>query len=102
MALIRCSKCGNLASSKSANCPTCGAPIGTVEQSVQPTAAEPKVATVAEPKTEPVAEPKAESAPRTLNDILRERSAQTTLGDAYLEDKSTESPAAETPAPQPP
>ncbi len=102
MALIRCSKCGNLASSKSANCPTCGAPIGTVEQSVQPTAAEPKVATVAEPKTEPVAEPKAESAPRTLNDILRERSAQTTLGDAYLEDKSAESPAAETPAPAAP
>ncbi len=102
MALIRCSKCGNLASSKSANCPTCGAPIGTVEQSVQPTAAEPKVATVAEPKTEPVAEPKAESAPRTLNDILRERSAQTTLGDAYLEDKSAESPAVEAPAPATP
>ena len=102
MALIRCSKCGNLASSKSANCPTCGAPIGTVEQSVQPTAAEPKVATVAEPKTEPATEPKAESAPRTLNDILRERSAQTTLGDAYLEDKSAESPAVETPAPATP
>jgi hypothetical protein len=60
------------------------------------------VATVAEPKTEPVAEPKAESAPRTLNDILRERSAQTTLGDAYLEDKSAESPAAETPTPATP
>ena len=101
MALIRCSKCGNLASSKSANCPTCGAPIGTVEQSVQPTAAEPKVATVAEPKTEPATEPKAESAPRTLNDILRERSAQTTLGDD-LEDKSAESPAVETPAPATP
>ena len=43
----------------------------------------------------PVVEPKAESAPRTLNDILRERSAQTTLGDSYLDQKSDESPAQE-------
>ena len=75
MALIRCSNCGNLASSKTANCPTCGAPTGAPEQSTQPT----------------VAEAKAESAPRTLNDILRERSAQTTVGDSYIEEKSTES-----------
>ena len=87
MALIRCNSCGNLASSKTANCPICGAPTGTVEQNTQPTAAEPTV----EANAAPVAEPKAESAPRTLNDILRERSAQTTLGDSYLDQKSEES-----------
>lgn len=91
MALIRCNSCGNLASSKTANCPICGAPIATAEQKAQPTAAEPKVETNAAP----VVEPKAESAPRTLNDILRERSAQTTLGDSYLDQKSEESPAKE-------
>ena len=91
MALIRCNSCGNLASSKTANCPICGAPIASAEQKAQPTAAEPKVETNAAP----VAEPKAESAPRTLNDILRERSAQTTLGDSYLDQKSEESPAKE-------
>ena len=99
MALIRCSNCGNLASSKTANCPTCGAPTGVAaEQKMQSTAAEPKVE--AAPVVEPKAEPQAESAPRTLNDILRERSAQTTLGDAYLEEKS-ESPAAAEPATEP-
>ena len=96
MALIRCNNCGNLASSKSANCPTCGAPTGSVEQSAQPTTVEPKVEQA--PMVEPA--PQAESAPRTLNDILRERSAQTTLGDAYLEEKS-ESPAAAEPAAEP-
>jgi Pyruvate/2-oxoacid:ferredoxin oxidoreductase gamma subunit len=91
MALIRCNSCGNLASSKTANCPICGAPIATAEQKAQPAAAEPKV----EANATPVVEPKAESAPRTLNDILRERSAQTTLGDSYLDQKSEESPAKE-------
>ena len=91
MALIRCNSCGNLASSKTANCPICGAPIATAEQKAQPTAAEPKV----EANATPVVEPKSESAPRTLNDILRERSAQTTLGDSYLDQKSEESPAKE-------
>ena len=91
MALIRCNSCGNLASSKTANCPICGAPIATAEQKAQPTAAEPKV----EANATPVVEPKAESAPRTLNDILRERSAQTTLGDSYLDQKSEEGPAKE-------
>lgn len=102
MALIRCSKCGNLASSKTANCPTCGAPTGAAaEQSAQPKAepkvepkveakAEPKVEVKTEPKVEP--QPQAESAPRTLNDILRERSAQTTLADSYVEEKSEEKP----------
>ena len=91
MALIRCNNCGNLASSKTANCPSCGAPIGNVAQNVQPKAAEPVEVT----NTVANAEPKAESAPRTLNDILRERNAQTTIGDAYLEEKSEESAAQE-------
>ena len=91
MALIRCNSCGNLASSKTANCPICGAPIASAKQKAQPTAAEPKV----EANATPVVEPKAESAPRTLNDILRERSAQTTLGDSYLDQKSEESPVQE-------
>ena len=82
MALIRCSKCGNLASSKTANCPTCGAPTGTPNESLQPT-------------VEPAVEPKAESAPRTLNDILRERSAQPTLGDSFIEERAEEKPAVE-------
>ncbi len=91
MALIRCNNCGNLASNKTAKCPSCGAPTGTVEQNTLPTAAEPKV----EANAAPVVEPKAESAPRTLNDILRERNAQTTIGDAYLDQKSEESTAQE-------
>ena len=92
MALIRCSNCGNLASSKTATCPTCGAPTGAPEQST--TAAETKVETTPQPAAEPVAAPKSESAPRTLNDILRERSTQTTLGDSYIEEKGESSPAA--------
>lgn len=75
MALIRCSNCGNLASSKTATCPTCGAPTGSSEQSVNTTVAE--------------------NRPRTLNDIMRERSAQQTVGDSFIEQKSESA----TPAP---
>ena len=79
MALIRCSNCGNLASSKTANCPTCGAPIGTAAPETQTT----------------VAESISEAQPRTLNDIMRERSAQTTLADSFIEEKrETTAPAA--------
>ena len=100
MALIRCSNCGNLASSKTANCPTCGAPTGVAaEQKMQSTAAEPKVE--AAPVVEPKAEPQAESAPRTLNDILRERSAQTTIADSYVEEKPTVAVAPSVTTPQP-
>ena len=76
MALIRCSNCGNLASSKTANCPTCGAPIGTSAQETQTT----------------VAESISETQPRTLNDIMRERSAQTTLADSFIEEKRETTP----------
>lgn len=69
MALIRCSKCGNLASSRSTTCPSCGAAISSVDEATpQPT----------------VGEAAAESQPRTLNDILRERSTQPTVGDTYV------------------
>ncbi|MBO7199335.1 MAG: hypothetical protein J6V26_04825 [Alistipes sp.] len=77
MALIRCSNCGNLASSKTATCPTCGAPTGAEEQIATPT----------------VAESIAENKPRTLNDIMRERSVQTTVGDSFIEEKKQESAA---------
>lgn len=84
MALIRCSNCGNLASSKTANCPTCGAPIGTSVPETQTT----------------VAESIAEAQPRTLNDIMRERSAQTTLADSFIEEKRETTPPTPPAAPQ--
>ncbi len=84
MALIRCSNCGNLASSKTANCPTCGAPIGTSAPETQTT----------------VAESIAEAQPRTLNDIMRERSAQTTLADSFIEEKRETTPPPPPAAPQ--
>lgn len=84
MALIRCSNCGNLASSKTANCPTCGAPIGTSAPETQTT----------------VAESIAEAQPRTLNDIMRERSAQTTLADSFIEEKRETTPPTPPAAPQ--
>lgn len=86
MALIRCSNCGNLASSKTANCPTCGAPIGTSAQETQTT----------------VAESISETQPRTLNDIMRERSAQTTLADSFIEEKRETTPPAAPAAPAAP
>ncbi len=74
MALIRCSNCGNLASSKTANCPTCGAPTGSAAEPQQPT----------------VADSIAENKPRTLNDIMRERSSQPTVADSFREENSVE------------
>lgn len=72
MALIRCSKCGSLASSRSTTCPTCGAAINSPEDvTTQPT----------------VSEAAAENKPRTLNDIMRERSAQHTIGDSYIKEE---------------
>ncbi|MBR2866265.1 MAG: hypothetical protein IKC12_00915 [Alistipes sp.] len=59
MALIRCKKCGNLASSKSKACPACGEPIAAAEVASTPT----------------VAEEAAANTPKTLNDILAERAA---------------------------
>lgn len=77
MALIRCSNCGNLASNKTANCPTCGAPTGAATENAQPTVAENIV----------------QNKPLTLNDIMRERSTQTTVADSFREEKSAEKAA---------
>lgn len=74
MALIRCNKCGNLASSRAKACPICGEPI----------AAE-------------VAGTAAESAPqpKTLNDILAEQQRNKTLNDRLSGDTASEPTAAE-------
>ncbi|MBO5671584.1 MAG: hypothetical protein J6R81_00260 [Alistipes sp.] len=74
MALIRCNKCGNLASSRAKACPICGEPI----------AAE-------------VAGTAAESAPqpKTLNDILAEQQRNQTLNDRLSGDTASEPTAAE-------
>lgn len=98
MALIRCKKCGNLASSRSSVCPICGEPIAATQpatpdtqSATQPTTPVEAPATtpatesatqpttpVVEPTSTPIIEsPKQESSaqqPKTLNDILAERS----------------------------
>lgn len=74
MALIRCSKCGNIASSRSITCPICGAAISSTEETSQPT----------------IGEAAAEDKPKTLNDILRERSAQPTIADSYVKEEKSE------------
>ena len=80
MALIRCKKCGNPASSKSKACPVCGEPIAATEGVV---------------KT--VAEEAAVSKPKTLNDILAERAAAPSINDTMKKEEPAQ-PMAE-PAP---
>lgn len=90
MALIRCKKCGNLASSRSSSCPICGEPIATTQPTAPATepvaqATTPEVTTKIEATPEVVApevetpQPEAvvaEAAPaKTLNEILAERNA---------------------------
>ncbi|MBQ8493492.1 MAG: hypothetical protein IJ464_04345 [Alistipes sp.] len=84
MALIRCNKCGNLASSKSKACPVCGEPIAATET------------------TTTVAEAAAENSSKTLNDILAERAAAPSINDAMAaeETPATEEPTAVKPAPE--
>ncbi|MBQ5595371.1 MAG: zinc-ribbon domain-containing protein [Alistipes sp.] len=67
MALIRCEKCGNPVSSKSKACPVCGTPLAGESPVVDTSVAE---ATV-------------EKSPKTLNDIIAERSTQRTLNDTH-------------------
>ena len=67
MALIRCEKCGNPVSSKSKACPVCGTPLAGESPAVEASVAETSV----------------EKAPKTLNDIIAERSAQRTLNDTH-------------------
>lgn len=104
MALIRCKKCGNPASSKSKACPVCGEPISsqavvadvTPAVPVSPKATE-EVATQA--VNTPTADVhKADSgvannpAPQTLNDLIAQRAARRTLNDSM----SSEPDGAET------
>ena len=70
MALIRCSKCGNLASSRAKACPICGEPIAAEVAS-----------TVAESAPQP----------KTLNDILAEQQRMRTLNDRLSGDTAAES-----------
>lgn len=76
MALIRCEKCGNPVSSKSKACPICGTPLAGESPAMEA----------------PVAESTVEKAPKTLNDIIAERSAQRTLNDTHttVEEKPAE------------
>ena len=67
MALIRCEKCGNPVSSKSKACPVCGTPLAGESPAVEA----------------PIAESIVEKAPKTLNDIIAERSNQRTLNDTH-------------------
>ena len=67
MALIRCEKCGNPVSSKSKACPVCGAPLAGESPAVDTSVAEANV----------------EKSPKTLNDIIAERSTQRTLNDTH-------------------
>lgn len=75
MALIRCKKCGNPASSKSKACPVCGEPIAA------------EVST-----TTSVADAAAANKPKTLNDILAERGTTPSLNDTMARPEA-ESPA---------
>ena len=76
MALIRCEKCGNPVSSKSKACPVCGTPLAGESPAVEASVAEASV----------------EKAPKTLNDIIAERSTQRTLNDTHttVEEKPAE------------
>lgn len=104
MALIRCKKCGNPASSKSKACPVCGEPISSqaVVVDVTPAVPVPPKATE-EVATQAVNTPtadvhKADSgvannpAPQTLNDLIAQRAARRTLNDSM----SSEPDGAET------
>ena len=72
MALIRCSKCGNLASSRAKACPICGEPIA--QETVQSTQ-------------------EAAPQPKTLNDIIAEKQRMHTLNDKLCGDTAPESVA---------
>lgn len=82
MALIRCSKCGNLASSRAKACPICGEPIAAEAAS-----------TLAESAPQP----------KTLNDILAEQQRMRTLNDRLSDDTAAEPKAAaeQTSTPEP-
>lgn len=92
MALIRCSQCGNLASSRSAVCPICGNKIAAEQTTPPATENTPKVEAPIQEST-PVVETPTEAAapaqPKTLNEILAERQAKATLNDIHAEAAET-------------
>lgn len=97
MALIKCKKCGNPASSKSKACPICGEPIATVESTAPVAPQSVESATPEQPKAESIAA----AQPKTLNDIIAERGAQPKTLNERLAESSTsanEQPAAQSTA----
>ena len=95
MALIRCKRCGNPVSSKSAACPICGEPTAAVPTTPTPPAEPAPVAPEAH------ATPVESSQPKTINDIMAQRATtQNTLNDAHARTVAPEaqSPVAESPA----
>ncbi len=95
MALIRCKRCGNPVSSKSAACPICGEPTAAVPTTPTPPAEPAPVAPEAH------ATPVESSQPKTINDIMAQRATtQNTLNDAHARTVAPEaqSPVAEAPA----
>ena len=91
MALIRCKRCGNPVSSKSAACPICGEPTAAVPTTPTPPAEPAPVAPEAH------ATPVESSQPKTINDIMAQRATtQNTLNDAHARTVTPEAqPASE-------
>ena len=95
MALIRCKRCGNPVSSKSAACPICGEPTSATPTTPTPPAEPAPVAPEAH------ATPVESSQPKTINDIMAQRATtQNTLNDAHARTVAPEaqSTVAESPA----
>ena len=96
MALIRCKRCGNPVSSKSAACPICGEPTSATPTTPTPTPAAPVTPAAPTTPVEPVA-PVESSQPKTINDIMAQRATtQNTLNDAHARTVAPEAqPASE-------
>lgn len=93
MALIRCSQCGNLASSRSAVCPICGNKIAA-EQTTPPATESTHIVESA-PEVEAPTEATTATQPKTLNEILAARQARATLNDMHAEATETSESADE-------
>ena len=91
MALIRCKRCGNPVSSKSAACPICGEPTAAVPTTPTPPVEPAPLAPEAH------ATPVESSQPKTINDIMAQRATtQNTLNDAHARTVAPEAqPASE-------
>lgn len=92
MALIRCSNCGNLASSRSAVCPICGEKIAQEQPTPAPSMNTPQAEATVEESPAPAVEspvPSATAQPKTLNEILAERQTTKTLNDSHSQEDTT-------------